>query len=143
MQVKFKKLSENAVLPRYAMHGDAGLDLFPVAILSENGNVVCSFGFAVEIPEGYVGLIFPRSGIYKHSYTLSNSVGVIDSGYRGEVKAVFKKFPNYAPSFYSSGQAVAQMIIVPYPVISPVWADELSETERSSNGFGHTTHKQP
>jgi dUTP pyrophosphatase len=139
MKVNFKKLHEKAVLPQYAKKGDAGMDLFPVSIETIEGNIICSFGFAMEVPEGHVALIFPRSGIYKHSYTMSNSVGVIDSGYRGEVKAIFKKFQNYAPSFYNAGQAVAQMIIVPYPTIQPEWTDKLSETERGINGFGSTS----
>lgn len=136
--VKFKKLHEKAVLPVYAKPGDAGLDLYPVSCETVDGNIVCSFGFAMQIPEGYVGLVFPRSGIYKHSYVMSNSVGVIDSGYRGEVKAIFKKFSNYAPSFYTAGQAVAQLIIMPYPQIETVWADKLSDTIRGEGGFGHT-----
>lgn len=136
--VKFKKLHEKAVLPVYAKPGDAGLDLYPVSCETIDGNIVCSFGFAMQIPEGYVGLVFPRSGIYKHSYVMSNSVGVIDSGYRGEVKAIFKKFSNYAPSFYDFGQAVAQLIIIPYPQIETVWADKLSDTIRGEGGFGHT-----
>jgi len=139
MKVNFKKLHEKALLPQYAKQGDAGMDLFPVSIETIEGNIVCSFGFAIEVPEGHVALIFPRSGIYKHSYTMSNSVGVIDSGYRGEVKSIFKKFQNYTPSFYNAGQAVAQMIIIPYPTIQPEWADKLSETERGTGGFGSTT----
>lgn len=135
--VKFKKLHEKAVLPVYAKPGDAGLDLYPVSCETIDGNIVCSFGFAMQIPEGYVGLVFPRSGIYKHSYVMSNSVGVIDSGYRGEVKAILK-FSNYAPSFYDFGQAVAQLIIIPYPQIETVWADKLSDTIRGEGGFGHT-----
>ncbi len=139
--VKFKKLHEKAVLPVYAKPGDAGLDLYPVSSETIDGNIVCSFGFAMQIPEGYVGLIFPRSGIYKHSYVMSNSVGVIDSGYRGEVKAIFKKFSNYAPSFYNFGQAVAQLIIMPYPQVETEWAEKLSDTIRGEGGFGHTDKK--
>lgn len=136
--VKFKKLHERAVLPVYAKPGDAGMDLFPVSSETIDGNIVCSFGFAMEIPEGFVGLIFPRSGIYKHSYTMSNSVGVVDSGYRGEVKAIFKKFNNYAPSFYDFGQAVAQLIVMPYPKVETEWVERLTDTVRGTGGFGHT-----
>ena len=142
MKVKFKKLHEKAVLPQYAKQGDAGLDLFPVKTYSKDGNLICDFGIAMEIPEGHAVLIFPRSSIYKHSYALSNCVGVIDSGYRGEVKAVFKKYSNYEPSFYLQGQAVAQMIIIPYPAIEPEWADELSDTDRGNGGFGSTDNKK-
>ena len=139
MIVKFKKLHEKAVLPSYAKKGDAGLDMTPVSTETIEGNIVCSFGLAMEIPDGYMGLIFPRSSIYKFGYFLSNAVGLIDSGYRSEVKAIFKRAHNYIPNFYNQGVPVCQLVIIPYPTISPTWSDELSETERGEGGFGHTS----
>jgi dUTP pyrophosphatase len=139
MIVKFKKLHEKAVLPSYAKKGDAGLDMTPVSTETIEGNIVCSFGLAMEIPDGYMGLIFPRSSIYKFGYFLSNAVGVWDCNFRGEVKAIFKRAHNYIPNFYNQGVPVCQLVIIPYPTISPTWSDELSETERGEGGFGHTS----
>lgn len=138
MKVKFKKLHENATLPSYAKPGDAGLDMIPVSTETIPPHKIrCHFGFSMEIPEGYVGLIFPRSSIWKTDSRFSNSVGVIDSGYRGEVQAVFDMI-GYR-EFYRYGVPVCQMIIMPIPTIEPEWADELSDTERGEGGFGHTS----
>lgn len=91
MKVKIKKLCENAVIPSYAKPGDAGMDLTATSIMFDKyGNVEYGTGLAMEIPEGYVGLIFPRSSICKQDLSLSNSVGVIDCSYRGEIKFKFK-----------------------------------------------------
>lgn len=90
IKVKIKKLHKDAVIQQYAHDTDAGLDLTAVSkTYDEYGNVVYGFGLAFEIPKGYVGLIFPRSSNHKRYLTLTNSVGVIDSGYRGEVTAKF------------------------------------------------------
>lgn len=91
MKVKIKKLHKDAVIPKYAKQGDAGLDLTAVSCeYDEYGNIVYHTGLAFEIPEGYVGLIFPRSSICKKDLSLTNAVGVLDSGFRGEVTAKFK-----------------------------------------------------
>lgn len=137
MIVKVKKLSEQAVVPQYAKPGDAGLDLVATTkeYDAEKDLVVFGTGLAIEIPEGHVGLIFPRSSICKTPLTLSNSVGVIDSGYRGEIKFMFR--PGERPrKNYEVGDRVGQMIIVPYPQITLVEAEELSGTERGTGGFG-------
>ena len=91
MKLKIKKLDERAVIPQYAKPGDAGMDLVAIDGDWDVGRmqVRYRFGLAFEIPEGYVGLLFPRSSVHKTGMTLSNGVGVIDSGYRGEVTAVF------------------------------------------------------
>src|SRR5690606_10497369 len=91
MKVKIKRLHPQAVIPSYAKPGDAGMDLTATSkSYDENGNVVYGTGLAFEIPEGYVGLLFPRSSNSKTDLILSNSVGVLDSGYRGEVMFKFK-----------------------------------------------------
>ncbi len=91
LYIKIKKLDEKAVIPQYAHPTDAGLDLVATSrTTDEFGNIVYGTGIAVEIPKGHVGLIFPRSSIYKNGLTLTNSVGVIDSGYRGEIMAKFQ-----------------------------------------------------
>jgi len=151
MEVKIKKLNESAVIPTYAKHGDAGMDL--TAISKEydgNGNVIYGTGLAFEIPENYVGLLFPRSSNTKKDLILGNSVGVIDSGYRGEVILIFKKnmnvnkFENAIKSRekfisldeYKVGERVGQIIIMPYPKVTFVEVDELGTSERGYGGFG-------
>lgn len=140
MKVKFKKLHPDAVLPTYAKPGDAGLDLTVVKsdLLNDGSNkLFVYFGISVEIPFGYVGRIYPRSSIHKTDCRLSNCVGVIDSGYRGEITAVFD-VKNEARVCYKEGLRAAQLIIEPIPTIEPEWAEELSETERGAGGFGHS-----
>lgn len=143
MQLKFKKLSENAVLPVKAHATDAGLDLTATSIttqINESGQVMLVYhtGLAVEIPEGYVGLLFPRSSIYKKSLAQTNSVGVIDAGYRGEIMAVFKSTTDVVPAVYKVGERFAQLVIVPIPELEVVEADELSDSDRGENGHGST-----
>lgn len=140
MKVKIKKLHEDAVIPCYAKHGDAGMDLTAVSKhYDEHGNLCYGTGLAFEIPQGYVGLIFPRSSIYKKRLVLSNSVGVIDSGYRGEVSFKFKAESGLAINEgYKVGERVGQIIIIPYPDIEFVEVSELSESERGENGYGST-----
>ena len=137
MKVKIKKLHPDAVIPSYAKPGDAGLDLTATSKVwdDKKEKVVFGTGLAVEIPEGYVGLIFPRSSICKTLMSLANSVGVIDSGYRGEIKFFFK--PGYRPKRnYEVGDRIGQLIIMPYPQIELEEVAELSETERGEGGFG-------
>lgn len=139
MEVKIKKLHPHAVLPKYAKPGDAGLDLTAVHCEYEptTGCVVYYTGLAFEIPEGYVGLVFPRSSNANKDLILSNSVGVIDSGYRGEV--TFKYRPTtdvrYA-EVYKPGDRVGQIIILPYPQIKFIEVPELSKTERGVGSYG-------
>lgn len=136
MKIKIKKLHENAVIPTYAKHGDAGMDLTATSkSYDENNNVVYGTGLAVEIPEGYVGLVFPRSSICKKDLFLTNSVGVIDSGYRGEIMTKFKHTDNL-PVEYRVGERIAQLIILPHPYIEFELADELSKSERGTGGYG-------
>jgi dUTP pyrophosphatase len=144
MKVKIKKLVPEAVIPSYASHGDAGLDLVATYIKVEDHNTYGYFeygtGIAVEIPEGYVGLVFPRSSISKTGMLLTNSVGVIDSGYRGEIKLRFKYISG--TKSYEVGDKIAQLIILPYPAIEFEQVEELSNTSRSDGGFGSTDNKQ-
>lgn len=136
MKIRIKRLHPNSVIPRYAKHGDAGMDLTATSkSYDENNNVVYGTGLAVEIPEGYVGLVFPRSSICKKDLFLTNSVGVIDSGYRGEIMAKFKHTDNL-PVEYRVGERIAQLIIIPHPYIEFELANELSESERGSGGYG-------
>lgn len=140
MKVKFKKTHENAVIPKYAKPGDAAVDLVAVSKDWEKQYISYNLGIAIEVPEGYVGLIFPRSSISNYDLALSNAVGVIDSGFRGTLSARFKIVPNenhrILPRTYDIGDKVCQLIIVPYPQIDYEEVDELSDTERGTGGFG-------
>lgn len=136
VKVKIKRLHPDSVLPTYAQDGDAGLDLTATSMnYDDYGNAVYGTGLAIEIPEGYVGYIFPRSSISKKTLTLTNSVGVIDSNYRGEIMFKFK-FSNI--SIYSIGDRIGQLIIMPIPSIELEEVDELSDTNRGTGGFGST-----
>ncbi len=141
MQVRIKKLNENAVIPSYAKEGDAGMDLVATSIISNTSTqITYGIGLALEIPKGFVGLIFPRSSVRKTRLMLSNCVGVVDSGYRGELQATFNKINNDSVSEndYKVGDRIAQIMIIPHPEIEFEEADELSDTERGEGGFGST-----
>ena len=152
MKVRIKKLNPLAEIPSYAKDGDAGMDVIATSIISDTPTqITYGLGIALEIPNGFVGLVFPRSSIRKTGLQLSNSVGVIDSGYRGELQATFNKLfggeamydemkvaeiqPN---DFYKVGDRVAQIMIIPYPPIEFDEVAELSDTERGEGGFGST-----
>jgi len=152
MKVKIKKVNSFAQIPSYAKDGDAGMDLVATSIISDTPEqITYGLGIALEIPKGFVGLVFPRSSIRKTGLQLSNSVGVIDSGYRGELQATFNKLfgsegmydemkvnemqPN---EYYKVGDRVAQIMIIPHPDIQFEEADKLSNTERGEGGFGST-----
>ena len=139
MKVRVKKLDPKAVIPKYAKIGDAGLDLTATSVQEETLQVKYGTGLAVEIPEGYVGLIFPRSSIFKKTLSLTNSVGVIDSGYRGEIKFVFNKEPYLNKDGfkkYEIGDRIGQLVILPYPSVELEEVEELSDSERGEGGFG-------
>jgi len=137
--VKVKKLVPEAVIPSYSKVGDAGMDLtITREIENTSFSVSYGFGIAMEIPQGYVGLVFPRSSVRNQDLILSNCVGVIDSGYRGELQATFKKTNGLDSIKYKVGERGAQIIILPYPTIYMTEVPELSDTERGSGGFGST-----
>lgn len=147
MKVKIKKLVEGVKIPQYSKPGDAGMDLTATSVeIDEWGNISYGTGLAFEIPEGYVGLLFPRSSNCKKDLVLSNSVGILDSGYRNEVFFKFKpvEFFNLEEEFeedirvYDVGDRIGQIVILPYPQIEFEEVDELSETERNMGGFGST-----
>jgi dUTP pyrophosphatase len=152
MKVKIQKISPLAQVPSYAKEGDAGMDVMATSIISDTPTqITYGLGIALEIPNGFVGLVFPRSSIRKTGLQLSNSVGVIDSGYRGELQATFNKLfggegmydemkvnqmqPN---DYYKIGDRVAQIMIIPFPPIEFEQVTQLSETERGEGGFGST-----
>ena len=142
MKVKVKKLHPDAIIPKYAKHGDAGMDIHTIARgeADKYGNMVYKTGLAFEIPDGHVGLIYPRSSVSKTPHSLRNHVGVIDSGYRGEI--IFKfgwvESSSIQTQVYDKGDRIGQIMIMPYPKIEFVETDELNETSRGTGGFGST-----
>lgn len=160
--LKFKKLNytikdkegnpvvmeSRAVLPKKAHSTDAGFDLVATRItqeVDEAGKLILVYhtDLAVEIPEGYVGLLFMRSSVSKKSIQLCNCVGVIDEGYKGEIMGKFKVTTDALPRIYEPGEKFAQLVLVPYyTVVETEWVEELTETERGEGGFGSTDNKQ-
>lgn len=140
VKIKIKKLVDNAVIPYYAKSGDACMDVTAVSIRiveeAGYGYVEYDSGLSFEIPEGYAMLAFPRSSISDTGLILSNSVGIIDSGYRGAVKARFKYVKGSKD--YSVGDRVFQIMVIPYPKIEFEEVDELSESTRGEGGWGST-----
>jgi dUTP pyrophosphatase len=137
MKIHFKKLAENAVKPKFGKPGDAGADLVATTMSNHDDHLVYGVGLAVEIPEGMVGLVFPRSSIRQTDLFMANSVGVIDSGYRGEIFITFN-VKKGATRWYQVGDRIAQLVIMPVPLTKYVEVDELSETERGIGGHGST-----
>lgn len=162
MEVKIKKLHKDAVVPKYATSGSAGMDITATSKdIDSNGNIVYGTGLAFEIPKGYVGLLFPRSSNTKKDLVLLNSVGVLDSDYRGEVTFKYRPTINTINLFslwwqkyvlrkkeydlpvltfgrnqYNVGDRIGQIIIVKHPYIEFKESETLSETERGAGGYG-------
>jgi len=136
MKVNIKKLHPDAIIPSYAKNGDAGMDLTAVDVIADGATLTYKTGIAVEIPRWHVGLLFPRSSVYKTGQTLTNCVGVIDSGYRGEIMLKYTLSPYQRE--YDIGDRVGQLIIMPYPKIEFEEVEELSNTDRGNGGYGST-----
>jgi dUTP pyrophosphatase len=135
LQIKIKKLQLEAKIPVYAKPGDAGLDVYAVSKNETDKYVEYGTGLAFEIPEGYVMLVFPRSSISKTHLIMANSVGVLDAGYRGELKFRFKR---NGPDDYQVGDRVGQIMVLPLPQIKFEAVAELSDSSRGEGGFGST-----
>lgn len=144
--MKFAKLSPLAITPSKAKPGDAGFDLTAISYKyiadAEVPYYNYSFGIAVEIPTGHVGLLFPRSSVSNKDLMLSNCVGVVDEGYRGELTARFKSthFKSELPKIYKVGERVAQLVVIPRFTgeLQEVSFEELSKSERGTGGYGHS-----
>ena len=134
LELKVKKLSPHAIVPRRATDGSAGYDLYaPLDMVKFRGIGIVNTGIAIEIPDGYVGLVLPRSRISKagvHTHT-----GVIDSDYRGSIGVRFTDSCEYT---FDPGDRIAQLLVVPCMMVPVVEVDELSETARGTGGFGST-----
>ena len=141
MKVNIKKLTENAVIPRYGSEYSAGADLYSTDVdvkIAPGETRLIHTGIAVEIPEGLVGLIYARSGLAsKKGITLANCVGVVDSDYTGEIKVALINLSNEEYTL-TNGERIAQMVIMPVTKAKFTPVEELDETERGSGGFGST-----
>lgn len=158
MQVKIKKLKPTAKIPEYAKFGDAGMDVYCTDFFFDDFYIQYNTGLAFEIPFGYVGMLFPRSSTTAKDLILGNCVGLLDSGYRGELsfryKAIHEKEMTYEWAYnqavipidkslfkggiYGVGDKIGQIMIMPYPSIEFVESENLSESERGANGYGST-----
>lgn len=147
MEIRFKKLAGSAKTPTRGTSGSAGYDLYvsrkewlEFRAQDETEDIVVAYhsDIAVEIPEGHVGLLFPRSSVSKTGQIMCNSVGVIDSDYRGEISARYTLNYNSAKESYCVGDKFAQLIVMPYPAVKLVESETLSDTDRGDGGYGST-----
>ena len=163
LKVRVKKLVPEAQIPKYAHYGDAGMDVVATSMNITDDYIEYGTGLAFEVPKRYVMLIFPRSSNSKQDLLLCNSVGVLDSTYRGELKVRYKRtyrivdiqedcrtlcqlngdlvaegFEFNACKQYNTGDRVCQIMIIPYPEVTMEEAEELSDTDRGAGGFGST-----
>ncbi len=139
--VRLKRLAEGIDLPAYAHEGDAGMDLHAAEAiqLAPGHRALVSCGFAMELPEGHAAFILPRSGLSsKHGITVVNAPGLIDSGYRGEVKVALVNLDPSQSYSIERGDRIAQMVIMPVPSVELLEAESLTDTERGAGGFGST-----
>jgi dUTP pyrophosphatase len=139
IEVAVRRLREDATIPSRAYEGDAGLDLAACEglTLGPGERAVVPTGIAVEIPEGYAGFVQPRSGLAaSHGITIVNTPGLVDSGYRGEIKIVLLNTDRSEPLAIEPGMRIAQLVVVPVASVRLVEADELAASERGPRGFG-------
>lgn len=135
MKIKVKKLLPEAKIPVYIHRGDAGMDVYAVSKNETEKFIEYGTGLSFEVPEGFVMLIFPRSSISNTDLIMTNSVGVLDAGYRGELKLRFRK---NGSDDYQIGERVGQIMILPFPEIDYEESEELSDSARGENGWGST-----
>jgi dUTP pyrophosphatase len=142
IEVAVRRLRPDAELPEQAYDGDAGLDLVACdrIVLGPGERAVVATGVAVEIPEGYAGFVQPRSGLAaRHGIALVNSPGLIDSGYRGEIKVVVINTDRTEPFAVEPGVRIAQLVIAPVATVRLVEVEELAVSERGVRGFGSSS----
>ena len=155
MKIRYKKLVPEVKAPFRKYDDDAGYDLYAVSKTETEKYIEYGTGIAIEIPTGYVGLIFPRSSVTEKDLILKNCVRIIDSQYRGEIRCRFARIPSTEfkdllmcktyieivwnkENQYEIGERIVQLIIIPIPLVELVVSDELSETERGAGSYGHT-----
>lgn len=139
IEIPIRRLHEDAVIPDRAYEGDAGLDLAACEAieLAPGERAVVGTGLAVAIPDGYAGFVQPRSGLAaRNGITIVNTPGLIDSGYRGEIRVVLLNTDREETFSVEAGMRIAQLVVVPVPPVRVVELDELPESERGARGFG-------
>ena len=137
--VRMRRLSEDVVLPSYAHEGDAGMDLrsTETVTLKPYERRLVSTGLAIAIPDGYAGLVLPRSGLaLKKGLTVANTPGLIDAHYRGELKVIALNVNPENPVTIKAGDRIAQLVIQRVPQVQVIEVDELDDTDRGEGGFG-------
>jgi dUTP diphosphatase len=143
IELPIRRLHPDAVMPERAYAGDAGLDLAACERreLRPGERALVGTGLAVAIPEGYAGFVQPRSGLAaRHGLTVVNSPGLIDEGYRGEIRVVLLNTDAREPFVVEPGMRIAQLVVLAVPELDPVQVDELPESERGVRGFGSSRH---
>ena len=138
LQVKFKKISDNTIVPSRGSLDAACYDVYAHSITSDNGKVVVGLGFKTEIPKGYKAVLVPRSNLTKHHWVMNNSVGIIDSDYRGEWMCIFTATKEDQDFPYAVGDRVAQFYLDEVYNIAFLEVTALSDTTRGDGGFGST-----
>jgi dUTP pyrophosphatase len=139
MDLRVAKLKDNAVIPTRAHPGDAGLDLYSteIAHLGPGERWSVGTGIALEVPEGHAGLVLPRSGLAReHGIALVNAPGLIDAGYRGEVRVLLLNTDPAETVRIEAGARIAQLVVTPVAIAAPVEVTELSDSARGEGGFG-------
>ena len=139
IELPIRRLREDAVVPTRAYAGDAGLDLAACerVELGAGERATVGTGLAVAIPEGYAGFVQPRSGLAaKHGITIVNTPGLVDSGYRGELKVILMNTDAREPFVVEAGMRIAQLVVLEVPGVDPIEVDELPDSERGVRGFG-------
>lgn len=141
MDLKVRLLVPGALLPARTHAGDAGLDLHAAepAVIGAGERGAIGTGIAVEIPQGHAGLVLPRSGLaLRHGIALVNAPGLIDSGYRGEIRVLLLNTDRERDFELEPGDRIAQLLVTPLAAVTPVEAPELSDSDRGAGGFGST-----
>jgi dUTP pyrophosphatase len=139
IELPVQRLRDDAVVPARAYTGDAGLDLAACerVELAPGERAVVGTGLAVAIPEGYAGYVQPRSGLAaEHGISMVNTPGLVDSGYRGELKVILLNTDRREPFVVEPGMRIAQLVVLPIPAVDPVVVEELPASERGVRGFG-------
>ncbi len=142
IELPIRRLRDDAIVPARAYDGDAGLDLAACdrVVLAPGERATVGTGLVVAIPHGYAGFVQPRSGLAaKSGITIVNTPGLVDSGYRGELKVILLNTDAHDAFVVEPGMRIAQLVVMPVPVVDPVEVDELPESERGVRGFGSSS----
>ena len=142
IELPIRRLRDDAIVPARAYDGDAGLDLAACerVVLEPGERATVGTGLAIAIPDGYAGFVQPRSGLAaKNGITIVNTPGLVDSGYRGELKVILLNTDERDAFVVEAGMRIAQLVVMPVPLVDPVEVDELPESERGVRGFGSSS----